>query len=180
MINWELIKEFEGAAVTEGYVPMRDGEALESSGVTIASGFDIGQRSENDLWDLNLGAELTECLTPYANLRGEAAVEAINRNPLTVTDEDAEVIDEVVHARFERRVERKWNESSNIYWTELSDRQQTIVMSVTYQYGSPWRRCPTFWRLATDDDWDGVIAELRDFGDSYPTRRNREADYLEG
>ena len=27
--------------------------------------------------------------------------------------------------------------------------------------------------------WDDVIAELRDFGDAYPTRRGKEADWLE-
>ena len=28
-------------------------------------------------------------------------------------------------------------------------------------------------------DWDAAVAELRDFGDRYPTRRNKEADLLE-
>jgi hypothetical protein len=65
-------------------------------------------------------------------------------------------------------------------WPDLTDRQQTVVMSVAWLYGRPWDRCPTFWKHATAGRWDDVIAELRDFGDVYSTRRGKEADYLEG
>ena len=60
---------------------------------------------------------------------------------------------------------------------QLTDAQKTVITSVLFQYGSP-RRTPNFWRKVTNQDWAGAEAELRNFGDKYPTRRNKEADLL--
>jgi hypothetical protein len=40
------------------------------------------------------------------------------------------------------------------------------------------KRCPKFWQAATNADSTAMANELNNFGDSYPTRRRREADYL--
>ncbi len=44
-----------------------------------------------------------------------------------------------------------------------------VIASVAYQYGSLSR---------TNRDWQGALENLRDFGDVYDTRRNKEADLL--
>ena len=57
-------------------------------------------------------------------------------------------------------------------------------MSVGYQYGSFTNtdtikgRPEKFWKKVREDDWEGVVNELQNFGDKYPTRRNKEANYL--
>jgi hypothetical protein len=50
---------------------------------------------------------------------------------------------------------------------------------VAFQYGDLARRTPNFWRQVTEKKWADVIANLRNFGDHYATRRNVEADLLQ-
>jgi hypothetical protein len=38
---------------------------------------------------------------------------------------------------------------------------------------------PRFFKFAAEGDLPAMVAELRDFKDDYPGRRNLEADYLE-
>lgn len=181
MIKWAFIEELEGAAESTGYVPRdKDGNPLGRSGVTIASGVDLGQRSV-DGWARLAIHELTlELIAPYCGVTGNAAVKLLKERPLTLPEEHVRELDNCLRADFTRAVERQWNLDSADEWDALDDRQQTIVMSVAWQYGSPNKRCPTFWGHATGGRWEDVIRELRDFGDAYPTRRNKEADYLEG
>nr|MBT2938650.1 peptidoglycan-binding protein [Vibrio anguillarum] len=61
MINFDFIKELEGVK-KKGYVPDVENS---NSGVTIASGFDLGARSKSDLIALGLPASLVDKLTPY-------------------------------------------------------------------------------------------------------------------
>jgi len=38
---------------------------------------------------------------------------------------------------------------------------------------------PNFWKAVSSQDWDESIILLKKFGDSYPTRRKKEATLLE-
>jgi hypothetical protein len=55
---------------------------------------------------------------------------------------------------------------------------QTVVASVAFQYGDLSLRTPNFWQQVTTENWQAALANLQDFGDKYPTRRNKEADLL--
>ena len=49
-VDYAFIRNHEGAAVLNGYVPQKkDGTVIGKSGVTIASGFDLGQQNSYDL-----------------------------------------------------------------------------------------------------------------------------------
>ena len=50
-IDYNFLSDLEGGSKTTGYVPAA---AVSKSGVTIATGFDLGQRDENDLKSLKL------------------------------------------------------------------------------------------------------------------------------
>jgi len=54
-----------------------------------------------------------------------------------------------------------------------------VITSVAFQYGNLATETPNFWRQVTSGDWDGAVGNLRNFGDAYGSRRNREADYFE-
>jgi Bacterial toxin homologue of phage lysozyme, C-term len=61
-IDFDLISELEGGQRLEGYVPLdKQGRPSLNSGVTIATGFDIGQRSplEIDRMDLQTTTQRT-------------------------------------------------------------------------------------------------------------------------
>ena len=51
MIDWDFIKEREGKAILKAYVPDPHGS---QSGVTVASGVDLGQQTREGLESYNL------------------------------------------------------------------------------------------------------------------------------
>ena len=70
----------------------------------------------------------------------------------------------------------------------MPPRLQTVIADLQFQYGSNYNRTPKFREIIKDiaeDPQDAqsympLMSELRDFGDKYDTRRNREADLIQG
>lgn len=172
MIDAQFIRDLEGFT-TKGRVPHAEGS---KSGVTIGIGVDLGH---TDLNKLNLPEELYKKLVRYQGKKGKRAVKFLQHNPLVLTEEEAMLVSQLSLLRYTTFAKNHWNADAEVKWGSLPDFIQTIVFSVLYQYGRP-ERVPKFWKHITSLDLKNAIAELRDFGDSYPTRRNKEADYLEG
>lgn len=173
-INFHFISFLEGSSC-EGYVPDPD---KSQSGVTIASGFDIGQRSENELvtaFDLDLCLKLI----PYANKTKHSACEQLAELPLNISQEEANIINAFSHSDAQTRLVKEWD-ASNTYcaFEALSEECQTVVASIAFQYGNLRIKTPNFWHQVTLGDWQGAYENLRHFGDKYPSRRNKEADLL--
>ncbi len=187
-IDWGFIGQLEGAGLTTGYVPTdRDGSVIGQSGVTIGTGFDIGQHSAAELATLfGADSEITRLLTPYVGLRRAAAVTALEETPLEVTRAQADEIDRAIKeskatqlaGRYDRAVAAS-NNRALLRFRALPRRAQTVIASVSFQYGNLAIRTPSFWGLVVAQDWAGSVAELRAFGDRYGRRRRLEADYLE-
>jgi len=78
-IDDKFLSDLEGGSQTSGYVPA----AMKSkSGVTIATGFDLGQRNENDLKSLKLDTALISKLKPYLGKKGKDAQDLIKKHRL--------------------------------------------------------------------------------------------------
>lgn len=180
-IDWTFIGKLEGAGIARGYVPNPD---TSNSGVTIATGFDLGQRSRAQIESMGLSDDLEARLVPYLGLRGRAALSYLNAHPLVLAPEEVAAIDQAVRADFSTRL-------ANIYdaaldeggtlaaFADLPGAAQTVIASVAYQYGLDLqRRTPRFWSLALAQNWPDVVTELRNFGDAYGRRRGQEADLL--
>lgn len=174
MIDWDFIAEQEGNTL-EGYVP---DPAHSHSGVTVASGVDIGQMTHAELTGFT--PQLMAKLLPYVGLKGEPAVEALKAQPLTITADEATALNQ--HAR-----QDTLNDLRHAYlmstkgrsFDTLPDPVQTVVASVTFQYGSPWSRTPHFWGYVTSYNYAAMVADLKHFGDKYQPRHDREAAYLQ-
>lgn len=179
-IDWAFIAEQEGAGVTTGYVPNPTGS---DSGVTIATGFDLGQRNESDLTNLGLSAALITKFRPYLGLRRQAAVTFLAQNPLTITQDEANEIDRLVRAQkvpiLKERYRTAPGNTAGILFDDLPSQAQTVIASVSFQYGNLATRTPMFWAAVTAQNWVEAVRILRNFGDSYPSRRRREADLLD-
>jgi hypothetical protein len=172
-IDWAFIGTLEGEAIRTGYVPS------DNSGVTIATGVDLGPKGMAELLALNLGAALTGKLQPYLGLRGGAARGKLASLPLTLSAEEVARLDAAERAILVGALVPKFNAASASDFDALSRAQQTVIASVAYQYGVGLDQAtPNFWRQVTTGDWPGALANLRNFGDAYATRRNKEADYL--
>jgi len=149
-----------------------------NSGVSVADGMDLGQL-ENSIFNA-LTEPLKDKLLPYLGLRGLAAHKALLLHPLTLTDAECEELEAPKRAVMTASLSIHYDrDSAGPRFGDIPAGPQTAMMSVHWQYGALWVATPRFWTTCCRQDWKGAIAELRDFHDAYPTRRNRDADYLE-
>lgn len=176
-VDWSFIKKLEGFEL-KGYVPY-DKEGGVESGVTICAGFDLGQQTVSSLMKFNLPPEIYAKLHRYAGVRGFKAKQLLKNSPLTLSKKEGDIVDNIVKQMYFLKVQKEYNDNSDITFSFLESAKQTVVCSVAFQYGSLKKRCPRFFKYATRGQWDKVVQELRNFGDDYPVRRNKEADLLE-
>lgn len=175
-IDWDFISKKEGGSALKGYVPDPDGS---KSGVTIATGFDLGARNIKDLE--GLPQDLQSKLAPYLGLQGQNAAAMLRQRPLEITAKEAKQIDKMSKGAAVNKLQREWNkraeETGGKRFEDLSSAQQTVAASVAFQYGS-LSKTPNFRKAMQSGDWTKAINELNNFGDSYSTRRKSEAQYL--
>ena len=169
-IDFDFILKQEGFE-TQGYVP--DAENSKS-GVTIASGFDLGARVLSDL--KGLPEDIVKILTPFLSLKGAEAQEVASN--LNVNEEQAKIINEFAKSEAITNLKTKWETSTGTSFDTLSKEQATVLASVAFQYGDLESRTPNFWKQATSGDWEGAYNNLLNFGDRYDSRRKDEANYL--
>ncbi len=170
-IDWNFISEREGSRILSGYVPDAKGS---KSGVTIATGFDLGARNLADL--KGLPKAIIDKLKPYLGIKGAQAQEVAK--DLSITDAEAQTIDEFSKTEAVDRLKSKWQAATGESFDNLPKHKATVVASVAFQYGDLESETPNFWRQITKDDWNAAEKNLRNFGDNYSTRRNLEADYF--
>ncbi|WPB82091.1 pesticin C-terminus-like muramidase [Archangium violaceum] len=185
-IDWDFIAEQEGAARQDAYVPDPEGS---QSGVTVGTGVDLGARNSADLERLGLSEELRERLEPYLGLQQQEAVDFLAANPLQLTAEEVEELDQAVRDQAVDSLITSYNAEvtsrnaedggERASFEELPTEMQTVIASVHFQYGTLSTETPNFFGQVVDQRWDDALGNLRDFGDDYPSRRGREADLLE-
>jgi GH24 family phage-related lysozyme (muramidase) len=178
-IDYKFLSDLEGGSKTSGYVPAA---GVSKSGVTIATGFDLGQRNESDLNRLNLNAVLVKKLKPYLGLKAKSAQDYLKKNPLQISVAEAQSIDKSVKSAHIAQLKEKYNSvpGNNKKFSDIPSEAQTVVASVSFQYGVGLStRTPKFWKAVTTQDWKDAVKILKSFGDAYPTRRKKEAALLE-
>lgn len=182
LLDWPFIERLEGGIVLRGYVPTdSSGAPLGQSGVTIGSGVDLGHWTEAQLRRRRVPADTIDLVRPFLGLRGWKALDVAR--DLRLSHQQAETLTRCIQGDIVDAVRDRYDAAIKpgmLKWHYLSSAPKTVIVSVAFQYGPALnRRCPTFWKHAIAQDWPAMVAELRDFGDRYPTRRNKEADYLE-
>ena len=170
-INWNFIEKLEGN-LNYGHQPSKN------SGVTIGSGFDLKEKTESSLEDMGFDGDLIDEIKPYLGLTGDEATMAIKNNNLVLDDDKISRINRLSKKHYTDDIISQYEEGTGKKFNKLSPEQQTVIMSVGYQYGNLKTETPSFWKGVINDDWDSVVNELRDFKDDYGTRRNTEADLL--
>jgi hypothetical protein len=169
-IDFDFILKREGFE-TEGKVP---DAANSKSGVTIASGFDLGARALEDL--KGLPQDIIDLLTPFLGFKGAEAEEIASN--LKISEDQAKTINEFAKSESITRLKNKWENSTGTSFDDLSTEQATVLASVAFQYGDLESRTPNFWKQTTSGDWVGAYKNLLNFGDRYKSRRLDEAQLL--
>ncbi len=178
-IDYKFLSDLEGGSKTFGYVPAA---GVSKSGVTIATGFDLGQRDESDLKSLKLDAILIAKLKPYLGAKSASAQSLLKKTPLIINLNQAQLIDKAVKSSHIIQLKLKYNAvtGNKKKFIDLPPQAQTVITSVSFQYGVGLNvRAPKFWKAVTSQDWQETIKLLKAFGDAYPTRRKKEAALLE-
>ena len=169
-IDFDFILKQEGFE-TKGYVP----DAKNSkSGVTIASGFDLGARKLEDL--KGLPQDIIDLLKPFLGFKGVQAEEIASN--LNISEDQGKIINEFAKSEAITNLKSKWEASTGTSFDDLSTEQATVLASVAFQYGDLESRTPNFWKQTTSGDWVGAYKNLLKFGDRYTSRRLDEAALL--
>ena len=176
-IDWNFISQQEGDQQTIAYT-LPD---FPKSGVTVATGVDLGQMSTDQIADLNISDTLKQAISPYAGLQGQNAGDYLAENPLELSKEDATALDQAVQQPMIDTVANLYDaESTGPKFDDLPPEIQTVVADVAYQYGPELAaRAPRFWDSVVHQRWDEAKYELRHFGDQFPDRRSDEANLLQ-
>jgi lysozyme family protein len=180
-IDFKFISSLEGGQNLTVNVP---DPKKSKSGVTIATGFDLGARSVADLVALGLSQALINKLSKYLGKKREEAEDFLRKNPLRISEAEADAIDRAAEKESVTRLMASYNKAVKgrpglVRFEHLPAAVQTVIASVAFQYGDLGSRTPRFWNTVTQQQWQDAIHELRHFGDRYRTRRNTEADLLE-
>jgi hypothetical protein len=165
---------------TQGYVPVdSSGKAIGQSGVTVAGGVDLGQHSLSYFEGLGLPPTLVSKIKPYIGLKKEKAVEVASQ--LALTEEEAVQLRDVVRSDFVETVAANFEKDSGQSFTTVAPEWRTAIVDLAFQYGKNLKKAaPKFWAQVTKGKAEDALANLRDFKDKFPSRRNREADLVEG
>lgn len=189
-IDWEgLIYPLESGGVCslQGCVPDKNNS---SSGITFGYGIDIGQLSRIDLYKSGLPIESVQKLSKYVGLKGKEAYNVLDKfnSEVILTETDVDILQHYVQNKLVNRLAQNFDKhTKGETFNNLTKEQRSVITSVAYQYGPNFGvpnqrgevKAPKFWTYITENDWESTIEELRHFNDRYPTRRNKEADYLE-
>jgi GH24 family phage-related lysozyme (muramidase) len=191
-----ILARFEGRAIARGYIPCTrgtyygtgpdKGEPLGASGVTIATGVDLGQQTRKGLESMGISLEILEILEPYIGLQKKTAIEKLRKDPLTLTAAQVEEIDTAVHERY-------INETADLFgrggFEKAPKQVQAAAVSLHYQFGTLSREAsPALakaWELMRQGAYKAAAGALRDLSgwskshQTYMSRRRAEAALLD-
>jgi len=185
-VDWVFISAREGGDQLSGYVPNASGS---KSGVTIATGVDLGQRASSDIDALNISSDLKTRLSAYCGKTGQDAIDALKKTPLTISADDATSLDKAIKQPLLDALVTAYNNAvdkangvdhcSRVHFEQLPRGVQTALASINFQYGSLPGTTPNYWKQVTEQRWKDASDNLKKFGDQYPTRRKLEAALID-
>ncbi len=155
--------------------------AMNASGVTIATGCDLGQTDAATLAAYGLAESVIKTFRPYLGKRKAAAIALLAARPLAISQAEAELADRAVHDGYLRHyVLPAWNRAAAAGFDTLPGQAQAVIMSVCYQKGCGGvaRDWPRLWQFLTSLAWADAAHELETGFRQFRNRRKQEAAIL--
>lgn len=160
-----------------------DFTAMGASGVTVATGCDLGQTDVATLQAYGLTDKvLLDKLSPYIGLKKSDALQKLFFLPLLLTVTEASLLDAAVHGGYlVRYVRPAFQKDSRVAFDDLPKEAQAVVFSVCFQKGCGGvrRDWPKLWKYLTQCDWASASHELQHGFRQYTGRRKLEGQLLE-
>lgn len=156
-IDFDVISKLEGGQHLVGYVPTNKGQVIGQSGVTIATGVDLGQWSLTDIRKLELPQELVKKIEPYLGRKKESALDALAENQLYISKEEADILDKQIYKQIFLRVEELFNKDGFTKFEDLPNQAQTVIASIATNRGPSFGYLgglwSTLWIHLLDGQW---------------------------
>lgn len=190
---------FEGPQQLRGYIPCNlttGGSAnyyggpnpqrylpMGISGVTVATGVDLGQTDAAALGGMGLNPSIVNHLRPYLGQRAAAAVAVLHRLPLTVSQDAADALDAAMLGHHIAKIAAYYDAAAGDgAFARLPWQAQAVIVSIQYQRGvnSP-RKYPNTWKAFVNQDWRDAASRLKNgrLWSGYQNRRRLEGLLLE-
>lgn len=197
-----FLARVEGPVQVRGYIPCykigggtanyRGGpdpqsyQAMGASGVTIATGCDLGQTDEKTLLAYGLSRDIAKIFRPYYGKKRHKAIEALYRAPLAISGAHAKELNLAVHKGYlDAWVRPAWEKAARVHdpsasFDALPPQAQDVIMSVCFQKGCGGvaRDWPKLWGYLTTRDWRRASEELNNGFRQYVSRRKTEGAHL--
>lgn len=200
-IDYPYISAFlstvEGTRQTTGYIPCnlltggsanyKGGpkperyQAMGASGVTIATGCDLGQTDAKTLTSYELDPAIIGVFSPYFGKKQRAAIDFLHRYPLVISQDAALQTDLAIHKGYlNRYVIPAYEKDSGIRYADLPKEAQAVIMSICFQkgVGGTRRGAPKTWAYLCNANWKAAASELQTGFSSYQNRRKAEGKLL--
>ncbi len=198
-VAFEFLAEWEGGQYLHGYFPFSNrsakGVILGNSGMTIATGFDVGQKSADQLKSLGLADDLYKKLSPFAGKRFKGMDRAevieeckkINAPIPKITAEEANLLDQIIHQEHLLAAVSAYNAARKPgvpAFKDLPSNWQTVLFSRFFHQGVGAHRTAVikpFWNALTKGDWEEAAKGLENYNvaqDWYKKRVEKEAKHL--
>ena len=162
--------------------PPEDVTAMGVSGVTIATGVDLGQTDADTLLRGGLEAGITAMLRPYLGLRRDAAIRKLHARPLTIAPDTAHALDSAMLGIHAGRISAHYDSfGPAVPFAGLPWQAQAAIFSLLYQRGiGASAKAPKTWAALTRGDWRDAAARFCDASlwDGYRERRRLEGELL--
>ena len=146
-VNFDFIRKSEGFE-TEGYVPRSGEQVLDSSGVTIGTGLDLGTKNMDYFKDFENKETLK--MEAYFGMQGQEAYDFEQANPLSLTEEETKALDNFVKGRELESIENSFLALTGKELSSMPPRLQTVIADLQFQYGSNYNRTPKFRDIIKD------------------------------
>ena len=193
-VDFAYLSRWEGDQYLRGYVPFVNGVTAGGSGMTIATGFDVGQITEMELSKLDLRPETGPKLAPFAGIRftgktrAQVAAIVAKRGPMPVlTKQEADAADLIIHRKHLAAAVTAWNTRRKPGVPEfkaLPAPWQTVLFSRTFHQGTGMADTAVarpFYSAATAGKWTEAADALQNYAVApawYKTRVTQEATFL--
>lgn len=175
-----------GTANYKGHGSPTDYRAMGASGVTIATGCDLGQTNAETLYSYGLADSIVNCLVPYIGKKRDDALNVLHRIPLTISADTAEAIDLAVHGGYIRRyvIPAFERDCAKMRFADIPKQAQAAIASICFQkgVGGTKRDAPNTWTAFVRCDWNDAASRLcnRALWNEYQNRRVKEGEMLKG
>ncbi|WP_051258216.1 pesticin C-terminus-like muramidase [Desulfovibrio cuneatus] len=181
MIDHDFIRKkleaFEGKGIAKGYVPCRNGQVIGVSGVTIATGLDLGQQNATSLAAMGIPAPICTKFAPYLGLKKEAAVQTLAAAPLVLTPQEVAQVDGCVHAFYTANTAARFDKKVPMRrFAQQTPEVQAVVVSLEYHLGPGG--AAKFVEKIVVGNVGGAIAMLEAETGIFANRRRAEAMLL--